>query len=200
MSGSGLSGGLCLAADELGYKNSFRYRKNPFQLFWQVKILLWRLRQVPEKLRLFCFRFCSVCLKKKLENHHQCGFLYSFRQGELALQVAEAAKVFCRYIPEKIKITAVHGGVSINPQLKSLSTGTDILVATPGRLIDVVNNNAARLSNVETLVIDEADRMLDLGFKDELAVILEKCFLPKDRISFFQQRLAAKLKFQAWIF
>jgi len=98
---------------------------------------------------------------------------------ELALQVEEAAKAFSAHLPGKLKIAAVHGGVSINPQMKSLTGGADILIATPGRLIDLAGQNAVKLSGIKTLVLDEADRMLDLGFKDELGTILK--MLPAKR-------------------
>lgn len=98
---------------------------------------------------------------------------------ELAVQVEEDAKELSRYLPQKIKIAAVHGGVSINPQMKSLSRGVDILIATPGRLIDLAGQNAVKLSGIKTLVLDEADRMLDLGFKDEIGIILK--MLPAKR-------------------
>lgn len=78
-----------------------------------------------------------------------------------------------------IKVTAVFGGVSINPQMMALRGGTDMVVATPGRLLDLVEHNALSLQCVTTLVLDEADRLLDLGFADELAKILsllpERC-------------------------
>ena len=73
---------------------------------------------------------------------------------------------------------AVYGGVSINPQMKGLY-GVDILIATPGRLLDLVDSNAIQLSDVETLVLDEADKMLNLGFKEEIDRIFN--LLPKKR-------------------
>ncbi|WP_207431012.1 DEAD/DEAH box helicase [Sabulibacter ruber] len=97
---------------------------------------------------------------------------------ELALQVAEVFLSFSAHIPVKIKTLAVFGGVSINPQMMKLQ-GTDILVATPGRLLDLVDSKAVHLSEVETLVLDEADKMLNLGFEEEMRQIL--ALLPKRR-------------------
>ncbi|MBA9077491.1 MULTISPECIES: DEAD/DEAH box helicase [Rufibacter] len=97
---------------------------------------------------------------------------------ELALQVGEVFLSFSRHIPIQIKTLAVFGGVSINPQMKRLS-GTDILVATPGRLLDLVESKAVHLADVETLVLDEADKMLNLGFEEEMRQIL--ALLPKKR-------------------
>jgi ATP-dependent RNA helicase RhlE len=71
-----------------------------------------------------------------------------------------------------LRVRAVFGGVSVNPQMMVLRGGADVLVATPGRLLDLAARNAVRLSQVETLVLDEADRMLDLGFREELEQLL----------------------------
>jgi ATP-dependent RNA helicase RhlE len=97
---------------------------------------------------------------------------------ELALQVGEVFLSFSAHIPIQIKTLAVFGGVSINPQMMRLQ-GTDILVATPGRLLDLVESKAVHLSEVETLVLDEADKMLNLGFEEEMRQIL--ALLPKRR-------------------
>jgi ATP-dependent RNA helicase RhlE len=97
---------------------------------------------------------------------------------ELALQVGEVFLSFSAYIPVSIKTLAVFGGVSINPQMKKLQ-GTDILVATPGRLLDLVESKAVHLSDVEMLVLDEADKMLNLGFEEEMRQIL--ALLPRKR-------------------
>ncbi len=65
----------------------------------------------------------------------------------------------------------MYGGVSINPQMMKLRKGVDLLVATPGRLLDLFRQNALKFNQLQTLVLDEADRMLDLGFSEELANI-----------------------------
>jgi ATP-dependent RNA helicase RhlE len=117
--------------------------------------------------------------EKKLSKTASIRVLIMVPTRELAVQVAEAAKAFGRHLPEKIRIAAVHGGVPINPQMKSLSAGTDVLVATPGRLIELAEKNAVKLSGIEILILDEADRMLDLGFRDEIASILK--MLPQKR-------------------
>ena len=91
---------------------------------------------------------------------------------ELAAQVREVVAELSAHLPEKIKVVSAVGGVSINPQMMALRGGADFIVATPGRLLDLVEQNAVQLSGVKSLVLDEADRMLDLGFADELARIL----------------------------
>jgi superfamily II DNA/RNA helicase len=91
---------------------------------------------------------------------------------ELAAQIGESFRVYGRWLPEPHKILVVYGGVSINPQMMALGGGADIIVATPGRLLDLVDRNAVSLAAVATLVLDEADRLLDLGFADELNRII----------------------------
>ena len=93
---------------------------------------------------------------------------------ELAAQVGESIRLYARYMPRPTKTIIVFGGISINPQMMALRGGADIVVATPGRLLDLVDHNALRLADVTTLVLDEADRLLDLGFSDELARIIER--------------------------
>ncbi len=96
---------------------------------------------------------------------------------ELAAQVAQSARDYGKYVP--LRITQVFGGVSINPQISALKVGCDILVATPGRLLDLAQQRAADLSKVEVLVLDEADRMLDMGFIHDIRRIIK--LLPPKR-------------------
>lgn len=91
---------------------------------------------------------------------------------ELAAQVGESFRAYARHLPEPVKVLTVFGGVSINPQMMALGGGADVIVATPGRLLDLVEHNAVSLAAVTALVLDEADRLLDLGFADELARLL----------------------------
>ena len=86
---------------------------------------------------------------------------------ELAVQVGDVFVSVASKLPRKVKIQSVFGGVSINPQMKQLN-GTEILIATPGRLLELISSKAVKLSEVGTLVLDEADKMLNLGFKDEM--------------------------------
>ncbi|MCL1502947.1 RNA helicase [Xanthomonas nasturtii] len=100
---------------------------------------------------------------------------------ELAAQVEATLRQLAAHLPRRLKIVAATGGSSINPQLLALRGGADIVVATPGRLLDLVDHNALRLSEVATLVLDEADRLLELGFGTELDRIL--ALLPAQRQS-----------------
>jgi len=96
---------------------------------------------------------------------------------ELAVQVSESIRTYGRHL--RLEVAVVHGGVGIHPQIDILRRGVDILVATPGRLLDHVSQRTVDLSHVEILVLDEADRMLDMGFIRDIRKIL--ALLPKKR-------------------
>jgi superfamily II DNA/RNA helicase len=89
-----------------------------------------------------------------------------------------------RPLTQSIKVGTVFGGVSINPQMMSLRSGADIVVATPGRLLDLVDHNALHLGQVQHLVLDEADRLLDLGFAEELQRVLALLPTPRQNLLF----------------
>jgi ATP-dependent RNA helicase RhlE len=97
---------------------------------------------------------------------------------ELAVQVEEVLRTLAQALPERVPSAAVFGGVSINPQMIGMQ-GIQVLVATPGRLLDLVDHKAVHLGQVRMLVLDEADRMLDLGFQDEVDRVL--ALLPRKR-------------------
>jgi ATP-dependent RNA helicase RhlE len=98
---------------------------------------------------------------------------------ELAAQVAQSARDYGKHLP--LRVLQVFGGVNINPQISALRSGCDILVATPGRLLDLAQQRAADLSKIEVLVLDEADRMLDMGFIPDIKRIIK--LLPTQRQS-----------------
>jgi ATP-dependent RNA helicase RhlE len=102
---------------------------------------------------------------------------------ELAVQVGNAINSFAIFLPQRVKVAVVFGGVSVNPQMMHLRGGADIVVATPGRLLDLIDSNAVSIGHVRTLVLDEADKLLDMGFGDELGRIL--ALLPAQRQNLF---------------
>ena len=91
---------------------------------------------------------------------------------ELTLQVANSFDIFSEFLEKKPKVVSVIGGQSIGDQLLDIQKGCDIVVATPGRLLDIIKKGQINLSNLEFFVLDEADKMLDLGFEDELELVL----------------------------
>ena len=98
---------------------------------------------------------------------------------ELAVQVGDVLANLAYKLPQSLKVNTVFGGVSVNPQMMALRGGADVVVATPGRLLDLIDQNAVRLADVQHLVLDEADRLLDLGFAEELQRVL--ALLPTQR-------------------
>lgn len=111
---------------------------------------------------------------------------------ELASQIADSVRDYGRHMPH-LSVACVYGGVPIARQIKRLSGGIDVLVATPGRLIDLMDRKAIKLDQVEILILDEADQMLDMGFIHALKQIVK--VLPKQRQTlFFSATLAPKIK------
>ena len=114
----------------------------------------------------------------KLESHQrETRALVLEPTRELAAQVETAVRDFARFTP--VKVAVLYGGVGYGKQLSALASGIDIIVATPGRLLDHLQQGNCRLHAVQYLVLDEADRMLDMGFLPDVRRIVEKC--PRDR-------------------
>jgi len=110
-----------------------------------------------------------------------CRMLVLAPTRELASQIAQSFAAYAKYL--RLRVATVFGGVPINRQIRQMGEGTDILVATPGRLLDLIDQHALHLRNVEILVLDEADQMLDLGFIHALKRI--DALLPKKRQTLF---------------
>ena len=116
--------------------------------------------------------------KTSLVKNRHANVLVLVPTRELAEQVKDVFKAFSTDLLQPVKTLAVYGGVSINPQMMALQ-GINVLVATPGRLLELLSANAVHLSAIETLVLDEADKMLNLGFKADMDKII--ALLPKKR-------------------
>ncbi|QSX30752.1 DEAD/DEAH box helicase [Shewanella cyperi] len=110
---------------------------------------------------------------------------------ELAAQIADNVTAYGKYLP--LKSTVVFGGVSINPQISALARGVDILVATPGRLLDLYQQHALSFHGLEVLVLDEADRMLDMGFIHDIKRIL-KLLPPKRQNLLFSATFSEEIR------
>jgi ATP-dependent RNA helicase RhlE len=118
-------------------------------------------------------------LAGKSSKPNRCRALILTPTRELAAQIGENVTAYSKFL--NIKSAVVYGGVSINPQMRALRSGVDVLVACPGRLLDLYQQNAIRFDQVEFLVLDEADRMLDMGFIHDIKKIL--ALLPSKRQS-----------------
>jgi len=125
----------------------------------------------------FTLPILELLSKGQRAQNNQARALILTPTRELAAQVADNVAKYSQYLP--LKSTVVFGGVKINPQMMKLRNGVDVLVATPGRLLDLFNQRAVNFKNLEILVLDEADRMLDMGFIHDIKKIL--AVLPKER-------------------
>lgn len=121
--------------------------------------------------------FGKPLLDKPGKGHRAIRALVLTPTRELAAQVSESVDTYGKHLP--LKSTVIFGGVKINPQIHKLRNGVDILIATPGRLLDHVSQNTVDLSKVDILVLDEADRMLDMGFIRDIRKIL--ALIPKQK-------------------
>jgi superfamily II DNA/RNA helicase len=179
----GLSAELCHAVNALGFTEP-----TPIQREAIAPILkgadVWASAQTGSgKTAAFALPLLQRLQALPAENRHQYGrairSLIIVPTRELAAQVGEVVHGLAQALPHHPKAVIASGGVSINPQMMALRGGADVLVATPGRLLDLAKQNAIQLATVRVLILDEADRLLDLGFADELARILT--LLPPSR-------------------
>lgn len=112
-------------------------------------------------------------------NRQSIGVLVLVPTRELADQIEQSFAAYTQYLPTQLKIVCVYGGVSANPQMMALRGGADIVIATPGRLLDLIDQNALQIGDVQAVVLDEADKLFELGFTDELTRITD--LLPEER-------------------
>jgi ATP-dependent RNA helicase RhlE len=168
----GLSAELLRATDKQGYQEATPIQQQAIPLILEGRDLLAGAQTGTGKTAGF-----TLPLLQRLQNSGQQGQKRRVRAlilvptRELAAQVAESVRDYGRYLP--FNSTVIFGGVSINPQISKLRNGVDIVIATPGRLLDHMQRGTIRLDAVETLVLDEADRMLDMGFIRDIRKVLQ---------------------------
>ena len=174
----GLSAELLSAVEKKGYREATPIQQQAIPLILEGKDILAGAQTGTGKTAGF-----TLPLLQRLQQTHSSGqkpyprVLVLTPTRELAAQVQESVRDYGRYLP--FRSTAIFGGVSINPQKQKLIKGVDIVVATPGRLLDHLQQRSINLSKVEILVLDEADRMLDMGFIRDIRKILN--VIPKQR-------------------
>ena len=163
-----------------GYKEPTEVQKKSIPAIYNKKDLLVKAQTGTGKTASFCLPIIDMLIERrcpKKANSTQALILAPTR--ELAIQIYNKLSGYSR--DTIVTSQVVYGGVKINPQMMKLRKGTHILVATPGRLLDLFSQNAVKLSEVDFLVLDEADRMLDMGFIHDIKKILS--YLPKQRQS-----------------
>ncbi|MEH0835051.1 ATP-dependent RNA helicase RhlE [Pectobacterium cacticida] len=177
----GLSADILRAIEEQGYRDPTPVQRQAIPLVLDGRDLMASAQTGTGKTAGFTLPLLQLLTSREAQNkgkgRRPVRALILTPTRELAAQIDENVKAYSKYLP--LRSLVVFGGVSINPQMMKLRSGVDILVATPGRLLDLEHQNAVDLSQVEILVLDEADRMLDMGFIHDIRRVLAK--LPAKR-------------------
>jgi ATP-dependent RNA helicase RhlE len=174
----GLSAPLLQAIREHKYKDPYPVQEQAIPAIIQGKDILGISKTGSGKTAGYVLPILELFQLRSSKGDRHIGALVIVPTRELAIQVNDVFKTFSKHLPQTIKTTAVFGGVSINPQMIAVRH-TDVLIATPGRLLDLIDSKAVHISRADILVLDEADKMLNLGFKEEMDKIL--AMLPEKR-------------------
>jgi ATP-dependent RNA helicase RhlE len=168
----GLSPALLTAIQRANYDTPYPIQVEAIPAVLQQKDILGLAPTGSGKTAAYILPILQKLLQQEAPRDRQAPVLVLVPTRELAIQVAEVTENFSRFLPRRIKSLAIFGGVSINPQMMKLG-GVEILISTPGRLIDLVGRNSVGISRIQTLVIDEADKLLQMGFREEMDHLLE---------------------------
>ena len=167
----GLSDTILEAIKKKGYDTPSPIQEKSIPLILEGKDVMAAAQTGTGKTAGFTLPILQLLLKGQPTKSNQVRTLILTPTRELAAQVQESVRTYGQGLP--LKSAVVFGGVKINPQMQKLRGGVDILVATPGRLIDLYSQNAVKFDELEIIVFDEADRMLDMGFFPDIKRILK---------------------------
>src|SRR3990167_9541604 len=173
----GLSPAILKALQETGYQKPTSIQLQAIPAVIQGKDVMAAAQTGTGKTAGFTLPILELLAKKERGREHPIRALILTPTRELAAQVAESVETYGKHVD--LRSAVVFGGVKINPQITKLRRGIDILVATPGRLLDLYQQRAMSFDELEILVLDEADRMLDMGFINDIKKIM--AVLPKKR-------------------
>ena len=173
----GLSAPILAALEQQGYTQPTPIQAQAIPAIMQGEDVMAAAQTGTGKTAGFTLPILERLAKGKSAGSNQARTLILTPTRELAAQVGESVATYGRQM--HLKSAVVFGGVKINPQMMKLRRGVDVLVATPGRLLDLYNQNAVKFDHLEVLVLDEADRMLDMGFIHDIKRILK--ILPRKR-------------------
>ena len=179
----GLRSDLLSAVKELGYTKAYPIQKQAIPAIIEGRDILGIAKTGSGKTVSFVLPILNELVGRLSTNNRHINALVLVPTRELAVQVAEVFESFGSKMKHPIKTKAVYGGVSINPQIKNLM-GVNILVATPGRLIEIKERKSIHFEDLDYLVLDEADKMLSMGFKDEMNTIFDMMPLTKQNLLF----------------
>lgn len=172
-----LNSGLLTAIQTLGYVQATPVQEGVISPSLKGQDIIASAKTGSGKTAAFLIPLIEKSLKGKVVESNHAHSLILVPTRELALQIAENVKELCQNVD--VSYTAIFGGVKVNPQMQRLRPGVDILIATPGRLLDLHHQGAIKFSKLTTLILDEADRMLDMGFSRDLNKIIN--LLPQKR-------------------
>lgn len=182
---------LLKAVQQTGYDTPTTIQKKAIPIIIQGRDLLASAQTGTGKTAGFILPILQRLVGTKPVESNQCKVLILTPTRELTAQVFESLNTYSRFL--NIKSACVFGGVNINPQMKKLRGGVDVLVATPGRLLDLHSKNAINFLSLQCLVLDEADRMLDMGFLPDIKRIIKT--LPQKRQTLlFSATFASEIK------
>ena len=178
----GLSGKLLRAIADQGYENPTPIQAQAIPAVLQGRDLLASAQTGTGKTAGFTLPILHLLSTNSQNSRRRSRALILTPTRELAAQVEDSIKTYGKYMP--VRVAAVYGGVRMGPQIAKLRRGVDILVATPGRLLDHIRQGTVDLSTVDMLVLDEADRMLDMGFIHDIRAIIDKLAAERQTLLF----------------
>lgn len=174
----GLSKNILQTVKQLGYKQAFPIQVQAIKPILAGKDVMGIAPTGSGKTASFVMPILDQLQHVKNERNRSVQILVLVPTRELAVQIDEVFRLFTEPLRRSIRTLAVYGGVSIQPQMKALMS-VEVLVATPGRLLELIEKNAVEISDIRQLVIDEADKLFQLGFEDEMNNILS--LLPRQK-------------------
>ncbi|KFF12063.1 DEAD/DEAH box helicase [Chryseobacterium soli] len=163
----GLSHNIIHSVNKLGYLKPFPIQEQAIPVIMQGKDLMGIAQTGSGKTACFVMPILEKLQHTESKKDRNIQVLILVPTRELAIQIDEVFRAFTENLKREIRTMAVYGGVSINPQMKGMF-GVEILIATPGRLLDLIDHKALSISGIQHLVIDEADKMFQLGFEEEM--------------------------------
>lgn len=163
----GLSQNIIHSVKKMGYLKPFPIQEQAVPVILQGKDLMGIAQTGSGKTACFVMPILEKLQNTEVKKDRNVQVLVLVPTRELAIQIDEVFRAFTENLKREVRTMAVYGGVSINPQMKG-AFGVEVLIATPGRLLDLIEHNALSISRIQHLVIDEADKMFQLGFGEEM--------------------------------